>query len=97
MTSKPKLALLANPRGGNNRTDGAAVAALARAAGLPYREASEPKAMRSALQELAAGTPDVLVVSGGDGTISAVATALRREPLFESEPILLCFAAAAPI
>jgi hypothetical protein len=89
MTSKPKLAVLANPQGGNNRTDGAAVAALAHAAGLPYREATEPEAMRSALRELAAGSPDVLVVSGGDGTISAVATALRRETLFESEPILV--------
>jgi diacylglycerol kinase family enzyme len=75
---------LANPRGGNNRPIGA-VAAWPR--GRVYREA-EPKAIRSALQELAAGTPDVLVISGGDGTISAVATALRREQLFKSEPIL---------
>ena len=89
MSSPPKLAVLANPRGGNNRTGGAAVAALAREAGLPYREASQPEAIRAALQELAAGTPDVLVVSGGDGTISAVATALRSEPLFEVEPILV--------
>lgn len=88
MIAAPKLAVLANPQGGNNRTDGPAVAALVRSAGLAYREASEPEAIRSSLRELAAGRPEVLVVSGGDGTISAVATILRQEVLFESEPIL---------
>lgn len=88
METRPKLALLANPLSGYNRRHGDAVAGLAAKAGIAYREGKNRGEMQVALRELADSAPDILIVNGGDGTVRAVATALRKATWFEKEPVL---------
>jgi len=84
----PKLALLTNPLSGYNRRYGGPVVALAKQEGITLVEAREPGEIATALQGLASEHPDILIVSGGDGTIAAVVSILRKQPIFEKEPIL---------
>jgi diacylglycerol kinase (ATP) len=85
---RPKLAMLTNPLGGYNLRHGGAVTALAEQAGIVVREGRKPSEITAALRELASGEPELLIVNGGDGTVSAVTRALRQERIFEKEPVL---------
>ena len=86
--SPPRLALLGNPLSGSNRREGNPATKLASHVGLPVREASAPGDLKTALRELAETGPDILVINGGDGTIRMVVDTLRKERIFEREPIL---------
>jgi diacylglycerol kinase (ATP) len=83
-----KTAMLTNPLGGYNLRHGGAVTALAEQAGVVVREGRKPDEIVAALRELSAGEPELLIVNGGDGTVSAVARALRQERIFAKEPVL---------
>ena len=82
------VAMLTNPLGGYNLRHGDGVTKLARQAGIIVSEGREPDGIAAALHTLAAKEPEFLVVNGGDGTVRAVARAMRRERIFEKEPIL---------
>lgn len=58
-----------------------------------YRQAVSPENVAGALAEMAALQVDVLAVSGGDGTLQAVLTALFRDKPFEVLPPLALLAA----
>ena len=85
---KKTVFMLTNPLGGYNLRHGEAVTALAKEAGITVFEGSNHDEIGVALHTIAAAEPDLLIVSGGDGTVSAVIQAMRREQMFAKEPKL---------
>lgn len=89
------LVMLTNPDSGTNRRNGtASLQELAGRAGIPYREATTPETMASALQVFATLEPAarMLIICGGDGTIDAVIRLLRTQTPWEHEPALILLA-----
>ena len=86
--TKKTVVMLTNPLGGYNLRHGEAVTALAKEAGIRVFEARDLEEISRALHTIAAAEPDLLIVSGGDGTVSAVVQAMRRERMFAKEPML---------
>lgn len=84
-TSK-KLALLLNPEGGRNQREWSWVLALAQQMGLEVCLASRPKEIEESVYHLVSQKKDILV-SGGDGTVSLVLTALKGLPSYK-RPLL---------
>lgn len=85
---KRTVVMLTNPLGGYNLLHGEAVTALAKEAGISVFEGCDPDQIAVALHTIAAAKPDLLIVNGGDGTVRAVAQAMRQEKIFEKEPML---------
>jgi diacylglycerol kinase (ATP) len=89
-----RIGLLYNPLGGRNRSGGLAPL-LKVAVGdrrIRVRGGTTPVQMAGALAELAADGVDLLVVSGGDGTLQVVLTELIRERPFAVPPRLAVLA-----
>ncbi|HEU0197882.1 MAG TPA: diacylglycerol kinase family protein [Nevskiaceae bacterium] len=76
-------AVVCNPLGGRCRRDPELRRRLSHLTGRGYAEASDPEAVRNALDASITTACDVLVVVGGDGTLGMVVTELlqRRQPL----------------
>lgn len=83
-----RLGILSNTNSGGNRKGLDRVVAAARALELPHVLTRDVQEIEPALRQLAASGTRILVVNGGDGTIQAVLSALRRQPIFAEEPIL---------
>ena len=81
--------MLTNPLGGYNLRHGEEVTVMAKEAGIAVFEGSDPDGIVAALHTIAATGPDFLIVNGGDGTVCAVAQAMRREEIFVKEPVLV--------
>lgn len=90
---KRRVGVLVNPRSRRNTTG---VDALGRVLGrFPEalcRHVVTPEDVALALKEMAARPVDLLAVSGGDGTVQAVLTALGRGSGFDSAPPLAVLA-----
>lgn len=83
-----KVGIIVNPLGGRNRRQGAALLSMARLLFDPVREVEGPRDIKSALEDFAAKGVDLLVISGGDGTVQAALTVIFRERPFDSPPRL---------
>ena len=81
--------MLTNPLGGYNLRHGEEVTVLAKEGGIAVFEGRDPEGIAAALHTIAATEPDLLIVNGGDGTVCAVAQAMRREQIFKKEPVLV--------
>jgi len=84
---KQNYVLISNPQSGHNRRNGRAVPDLAAHFGVPVFEARTMEEIESCLPGIAAHEPDLLIVSGGDGMVDAVLTAIRQSGLFGKEPV----------
>jgi len=83
-----KLVLIHNPRSGRNHRRISPLPAWARAAGIPCWEITDSQELADAWPAIARERPDLLIVNGGDGTVDAVVTALRRAAPLTHEPML---------
>ncbi|GAB4348955.1 MAG: diacylglycerol kinase family protein [Immundisolibacter sp.] len=94
MPDPATVGVLSNPAGRHNARGGlrAVEAVLATAPAVVHRLAREPRAMETALAELAAAGVRQLAVNGGDGTVQAVLTTLALRSPFVSPPQLLLLA-----
>ncbi|MBK1670365.1 hypothetical protein CKO28_20280 [Rhodovibrio sodomensis] len=87
--SMSDIAVLSNPASGNNRTRARRdLQALTRSRGIDHLQPARLREVPNALRTLAARNTRVLAIDGGDGTVVAVVTALRRHKPFTREPIL---------
>lgn len=84
-----KLALLHNRLSGLHARQTQQVLAVAAANGIPARAFQDFADLEPALRQLAELEPEALVINGGDGTIVAVVTLLRRQEIFRKEPALV--------
>lgn len=84
-----KLALIHNPSSGYNRRHPLRVPSVAAEAGIPCWTAGRADEFVPAMQAIAKTAPDVLIVNGGDGTVDAVVTCMRRTVRFATEPVLV--------
>lgn len=82
------LGVLSNTTSGRNRKELDRVVAAARVLGLPHALTREVREIEPALRHLAASGSKMLAVNGGDGTLHAVLSVLRRQPIFDQEPLL---------
>ena len=84
-----RVGLLDNPLSGRNR-DGVDPLRRARSGepGLRQRLVRTPADVAAALADFAADGVDLVVVNGGDGTVQAALTAVHRDGLFETPPLL---------
>lgn len=55
---------------------------------VPYREASNPQEIRSAVEDLVSHGVDIIAINGGDGTVQASLTALLSRAPAEQVPLL---------
>jgi hypothetical protein len=82
------VGLLHNPRSGRGRAGDGLREILAGTPGPGAHSVSTPADVAAALARCADGGTDVVVVSGGDGTVQAVLTALFRRRPFDTLPAL---------
>lgn len=84
----PCVVVIENPRSGFNSRHSGALRLLCEEAGIAYRAAQTPEEMESCIIELLALEPDILAVSGGDGTVSAILGAMQQANGFATKPVL---------
>lgn len=82
------LAVLENPLSGRNSRQPGALKQICKSADIPWHSASTPEALQKYVRELLVNPPDILAVSGGDGTISAVLNVFEGHPDPTSLPAL---------
>lgn len=87
--TKVRVAVIENPASGYNRTHPGHIASYCLKSGLPYRTGHCPETLRSSLQELLAMEPDILAVSGGDGTVSSILGSLMESDSWPPPPLAL--------
>ncbi len=80
--------VLINPLGGRNRREGRRLLRAAKASFDLVHQASRPRDMEKILHSFVQEGVNLLLVSGGDGTIQALLTMLFRNRLFEPVPLL---------
>ena len=84
-----RVGVLSNPRSGGNKKGGPLVrAVLANWPETVHREAVNPQEVSAALNDFAGNGVELIVINGGDGTASAVLTAIGRDLLFSRPPLL---------
>lgn len=84
-----RVGVLINPlSGGNRRGIGAVRKVLSEHRQALYCEVESPQDVAAALKDFARREVEVVAISGGDGTIQAVLTALFKEKPFETRPLL---------
>jgi len=84
-----QVGLLHNPLSGGNRRRPGPVRRMLEAHGQMRRHDVEtPADIAAALQDFARRGIDVVAISGGDGTVQAVLTAILGAAIFESPPLL---------
>ena len=83
-----RVGLLDNPLSGRNRGGDPLRRVRSGEPGLRQRQASTQADVTAALAEFAADGVELVVVSGGDGTVHAALTAVHRGGLFEPPPLL---------
>ena len=88
-----KLGVLINPRSRRNKSGFADMRALLAAhPGVPHASVGEIEALPEALRAMAEAGVDLLAVSGGDGTVQAVLSALQNDRAFTAMPTLAILA-----
>lgn len=88
-----RVGLLANPLSGTNRKNPAFLSSLNRKYPAVYlQNAQTPEEIHRALKKLATLNIDILVISGGDGTVQAVLTDLFYHAPFSDIPELVVLA-----
>lgn len=84
-----KVGVLTNPRsGGNKKGLGEIFAVLAQWPDALHIQAVDPNSINKALSEFSLNGVELVVVNGGDGTVHAVLTALGRDNIFTTPPLL---------
>jgi diacylglycerol kinase (ATP) len=83
-----RVGLLENPRSGRNRRGPSLSATCGPAAGFVRAVGSTQAEISEVLSSFAKEGVECLVVSGGDGTVQAVLTALHRDGAFSTSPLL---------
>jgi diacylglycerol kinase (ATP) len=85
---KPHLVVLENPASGYNSRNPGVLKRLCEAAGVVYRAGRTSEEIEDGIAELLALEPDILVVSGGDGTISSILGAMGEAINCSKKPVL---------
>ncbi len=85
-------AVLLNPLSGINRKRKVNASEIAARFAIPVIEVTTPSDIEVALRDLSDASANVLVISGGDGTVQAVMTALFLKRPFPVLPLLLVVA-----
>ena len=94
--SQIRPGVIINPASGANRRRPVQAQRLSSMFGVPVRETVTPAEVSSALEYFSAGNVNVVVVSGGDGTVQAVHTALfAHEPFNILPPLVVARAGTA--
>lgn len=89
--AKVRVAVLENPSSGFNRRHPGLLKSYCEKYGLPYRVGHSPETLKSSVLELLAMEPEVLAVSGGDGTVSSILGSLHQSDFYPPPPLaLLC-------
>lgn len=84
-----RIGVLHNPGGGANlRAPEMMRRVFAAHPGLPRRDVSDPPSVVQALRELASLDVNTIAISGGDGTVNAVLSALLAHGIFPQPPLL---------
>lgn len=86
---KVRVAVIENPASGFNRRHPGQLARHCEEAGLPYRAGVTPEALRCCVHEMMAQEPEVLAVSGGDGTVSSILGILHDSGFWPPPPLAL--------
>lgn len=84
----PCVAVIENPRSGFNSRHSGDLQQLCEKEHLSYRAARTPEEMKSSIIALLAQEPDILAVSGGDGTVSAILGAMQQAGEIAARPVL---------
>lgn len=84
----PSVVMIENPRSGFNSRHSGALRHLCEKEQIMYRSARTPEEMERCVGVLLAQEPDILVVSGGDGTVSAILGILQRDTSLATKPVL---------
>lgn len=82
-----RLGVLSNANSGRNKKELSRLVGSAQMLGLPHVLTRDMREIEPALRSLAARRVDVLAINGGDGTLQAVLSVLRRHAIFDREPI----------
>ncbi|MFV0338768.1 MAG: diacylglycerol/lipid kinase family protein [Chthoniobacterales bacterium] len=82
------LAVLENPLSGLNSRQPEALKQFCQDSGISHRTASTPEALQQQVREILKNPPNILVISGGDGTISAILNVLESHSESASLPAL---------
>lgn len=88
--TKPLVGLLINPLSGRNRKKATAISqTLTACPEVLQHEVQTPQDVQNALVKLGCQKVDLLVISGGDGTVQAVLTVLFNQQPFATQPQLM--------
>lgn len=74
----PKIVVIENPSSGINRNNPDTLGRLCALQKIPFYQARNPLEVEHCLDEIESLSPDLLAVSGGDGTVSAIIGAMNR-------------------
>ena len=84
-----RAGIIINPKSGANRRRPVSACRLSSCFNIPVREVKNPAEVRSAVYEFSRNHVNVIVVSGGDGTVQALHTALFTSRAYEFLPPLI--------
>jgi Diacylglycerol kinase catalytic domain len=87
--AKVRVAVIENPASGFNRRHPGQLERQCESAGLHYRAGRSPEALRCCVHELLALEPEVLAVSGGDGTVSLILGILHESGVWPPPALAL--------
>jgi diacylglycerol kinase (ATP) len=88
-----RIGVISNPRSQRNQSEMARMRELIERHSVPHGEIDEIESVPHILQRLAADGVELVAVSGGDGTVQAVLTALLNGNAFSSPPRVAVLAA----
>jgi hypothetical protein len=88
-----RIGVISNPRSQRNRSEMARMRKLIESHGVPHGEIDEIESVPHILQRFAAEGVELIAVSGGDGTVQAVLTALLNGNAFVAPPRVAVLAA----
>jgi hypothetical protein len=88
-----RIGVISNPRSQRNRSEMARMRALIESSGVPHGEIDHIESVPHILQRFAADGVELVAVSGGDGTVQAVLTALLNGNAFATPPRVAVLAA----
>ncbi len=88
-----RIGVISNPRSQRNRSEMTRMRDLIERHGVPHGEIDEIESVPHILQRLAAEGVELVAISGGDGTVQAVLTALLNGNAFATPPRVAVLAA----
>jgi diacylglycerol kinase (ATP) len=91
-SKRNKIAMVSNPHSRRNRKGLAKVDKIAQKLGVPHYIPPTLACLEEVLREIAAKRVDILVINGGDGTLSKIISLARNKKMFVREPAIALLA-----